>query len=405
MPSSEHRDIALSEIPLLSAKMYNDNLRALVQAENQTQYEQLRKAMGLTKPGIFSALSRALHFPHLLLPDMMHLCFLNYPCLLVELWRGTIKGGKADVRKYPFAVLADDNVWKEHGLEVERVWPFLPGFFDRAPCNIAAKWSSGYKSIEQQTYLYNYAPHMLRRLLPPEHWRHLCKSVCAVRNLWEYEIPQAHLVRSRKLLNEATMDFERIYYKRDPDQLHFVRPVIHTLWHLPDQVYLHGLLVVCTQQPMERIIGQLGPAGGETRQPSRPYANLSQRAARHVNVNAAQALMPSLDRAEVCAIRIPRGAELIGNDFLLLRALERSYSVARPVEARAFYDYFRRTNPGLIEGKNCSDFKYVLCRWARMCLPNGMVVRSAWKEQLKPLNCLRMARCVKVSHMSPRSYV
>lgn len=184
----------------------------------------------------------------------MHLCCLNYPCLLVELWRGTIKGGKKDTRQYPFAVLTDEKVWRDHGLEVERARAFLPGFFDRAPRNIAAKWNSGYKSIEQQTYLYNYTPHMLRHLLPRAHWSHLCKSVRAVRYLWEYEIARERLVRSRELLNSATVDFETLYYEHDPDRLHFVRPVIHTLWHLPDQVVLHGSLIVRAQHAMERAL-------------------------------------------------------------------------------------------------------------------------------------------------------
>ena len=36
-------------------------------------------------------------------------------------------------------------------------------------------------------------------------------------------------------------------------------------------------------------------------------------------------------------------------------------------------------------------------RWARLQLPNGQIAHSAWKEKLKDLEAVRMARNVKVS--------
>ena len=105
--------------------------------------------------------------------------------------------------------------------------------------------------------------------------------------------------------------------------------------------------------------------------------------------------MPSLDRAEQRSLRVPRGSQDVGEDYLFLRALDCSYTSARPAEARVFFDFFSRTAPGLVEGQNRWVFQYKLRCWARMRLPNGMVARSAWKESMKPLNRLRMARCVK----------
>jgi hypothetical protein len=37
-----------------------------------------------------------------------------------------------------------------------------------------------------------------------------------------------------------------------------------------------------------------------------------------------------------------------------------------------------------------------IIRWARLRLPNGQIARSAWKEKMKPLEAVRMARNVKV---------
>ncbi|RDX40597.1 hypothetical protein OH76DRAFT_1459464 [Lentinus brumalis] len=391
IPGSDHRDIKLSEIRLPSPKVYKTNIRTLAQAENQNRYEQLRKATGLCKPSLFSGLCRTLPLPLSCPLDLMHLTCHNLCTLLIEIWRGVIKGGKTDATTYRFAVLTDEE-WPEHGLEVEFARSFLPGFFDRTPRNIALKWNSGYKAIEMQTYLYVYAPNMMRRRLPADHWGHLCKTVRAVRNVSEYEITEANLIQSRELLNSATEDFEKYYYERDPDRLHFVRPVIHHLWHIPDQIVLNGSLIVRTQLPMERMIGQFG---GELKQPSNPYANLSQRAARRMKINTAQGMMPSLDRAEQRALGIPRGAEPIGDNYIFLQALERSRSSVRPAEARAFFDYFARTDPGVVEGANRWTYSMALRRWARIRLPNGQVARCAWKENRKALCRLRMARCVK----------
>ncbi len=328
--------------------------------------------------------------------DSMHMNTLNYCGLLVNSWRGAIEGSVADAKTFPFAVLVDtpdDKPFTEHGLEVERARPFLPGFFDRAPRNLAQKWNSGFKAIEMENYLYVYAPQMMQKRLPKPYWEHLCKSVRAVRNMSQYEITQECLVATRVLLNEVTELFEDLYYGRNPNCLHYVRPVVHNLWHLPDQVALHGSLIVRTQIPMERQIGDLG---GSVKQPSKPYANLSQCAARRFKANIIKTLLPSLDRAQRRAMGLPRGAEPVGDGYIFLRALEPCRSKATPAEARAFYNYFARMHPAAVEGHSLFSYTFSLRRWARVRLPNGHVVRSAWKEHSKALHCLRMARCVKV---------
>ncbi|KAI1782309.1 hypothetical protein LXA43DRAFT_957563 [Ganoderma leucocontextum] len=321
----------------------------------------------------------------------MHLSCLNLADLLVNVWRGTIQGSKDDPKTWPFAVLSDKDEWAAHGLEVERAKPYLPGFFDRAPRNIADKFNSGYKAIECEIYLYNYSPNLMRRRLGRPYWDHLCKTVRAMRNLKAYTIPCPALVRAKLLLTEATKDFETHYYARDPDRLHLVRPVIHTLGHTPDQVVLHGSLICLTQLPMERLIGDLG---AEIKQPSKPYANLSQRAVRRCQVNALKAMLPELDRSRH-PDALPRGAEDLGDRYALLRALERSRYHLPTLEAQALFDYLSLREPHMVQNVSRANFHAHLHRWARLRLPNQQVARSAWKECEKPLTKLRMARCIK----------
>ncbi|OSC96709.1 hypothetical protein PYCCODRAFT_1462331 [Trametes coccinea BRFM310] len=146
---------------------HDDIVLASLRARNETQYKQLRKATGLCKPSIVSGLPRALPIPFCFPPDLMHLSWLNIPDLYLSLWRGTIKGStQSSPKTWNCAIWASDDKWAAHGRLVERTMPYLPGFFDRPPRNIAEKVNSGYKAMEYKTWFYNYAPAMLRRSKP-----------------------------------------------------------------------------------------------------------------------------------------------------------------------------------------------------------------------------------------------
>src|SRR6202041_2537545 len=93
--------------------------------------------------------------------------------------------------------------------------------------------------------------------------------------------------------------------------------------------------LVASQWTMERVIGDLG---GEIRQPSNPYANLSQHAVRRCQVNALKAMVPNLEEAPNL---IPRGAQDLGGGYVLLRAKERYASHMRGPEAAALHAYYR----------------------------------------------------------------
>ena len=74
------------------------------------------------------------------------------------------------------------------------------------------------------------------------------------------------------LAQECVLEFEILYYRRDPDLLHHVRPCIHVFSHAPREIRHTGPLVGHTQSVMERTIGNLGE---EIKLPSNPYANFS----------------------------------------------------------------------------------------------------------------------------------
>ncbi|KAL7279560.1 hypothetical protein ACG7TL_005959 [Trametes sanguinea] len=404
IPGCDHDDISVTSLRAPSADEYNRNLQLLLSAHNETRYKQLRRATGLCKPSIVSGLPRALPIPFCFPPDLMHLSWLNIPELYLGLWRGSIKGStQSNPKSWECAIWANEEKWIAHGRSVERAIPYLPGFFDRPPRNIAEKVNSGYKATEYKTWFYNYAPAMLRRKLPPAYWEQLCELVRGLTLVYAQTIQPEELVESKILLSAAVDHHERLYYARDPDRLHVVRPCIHSVWHAPDMIVLLGALICVTQLPMERLIGDLG---SQIKQPSNPFANLSQRALRRCQENAIKALDPRLNQHGHSRPGLhPRGACELGQGYVLLRARDRTARQVPGEEAGSFYDYFTVHAPQLCTGQGRSSFAIKIQKWARLRLPDQTVVRSAWKEREKPLNKLRMARCIKFADASGKLHI
>jgi len=136
---------------------------------------------------------------------------------------------------------------------------------------------------------------------------------------------------------------------------------------------------------MERTIGNLGQ---EIRQPSQPYANLSQEGVRRCKVNTLLSIMPELDEPPK---GLPYGAVDLGDGYVLLRKRDRYASYPTGESAQAIAAFF-----GLGDGHQLPRIQ----RWARLQLPNGQIARSAWRETLKPLEKTRMSRNVKVIFIS-----
>lgn len=140
---------------------------------------------------------------------------------------------------------------------------------------------------------------------------------------------------------------------------------------------------------MERTIGNLTE---EMKQPSQPFANLSQHGLRRAHVNALKAAIPELVKDETN----PRGSQDLGDGYVLLRAKDEHMRTLQGPAAVAVRDYMREQT-----GENVAGWNPRVCRWARLRLPTGQIARSAWKEKRKPLEQVRMSRNIRVSHSHP----
>jgi hypothetical protein len=384
----DHPDISYAALPSCSQDIYFENLRHLMAAENETQHRKRRLMTGISKPSLFLGLQPRNSFP---VPscfgsDIMHLAALNIPDLLINLWRGTLDCDKKDDRATWDWAKLQGATWEEHGKQVAASTPYLPGSFDRPPRNPAEKISSGYKAWEFLLYLYGLGPGLFFPVLPRKYYQNFCKLVFGMRIVHQHHIPTEALVKAHVAFLEFACEFEVLYYQRRTERLHFVRPSIHSVTHLASEVVRTGPSICSSQWTMERTIGSLGR---EIRQPSNPYANLSQRGLLRSQINTLVALIPDLEPSPPI---IPRGARDIGDGYVLLRARDNFYYHINASEKVAFAGYLKDINDIDID----EDWSPVLTRWARLRLPNGQVARSAWKEQLKPLNKVRMARNVKV---------
>lgn len=384
----DHDDVSYATLPACSPDIYFENLRYLMAAENETQYKKRRLITGISKPSIFLGLQpqKSFSVPRCFGSDIMHLAALNIPDLLINLWRGTLDCDQKDNRAtWDWATL-QGSTWQEHGKQVAATTPYLPGSFDRPPRNPAEKISSGYKAWEFLLYLYGLGPGLLFQILPHKYYRNFCKLVFGMRIVHQHHISTEALMKAHAAFLEFACEFEVLYYQRRTERLHFVRPSIHSVTHLAPEVVRTGPPICSSQWTMERTIGSLGR---EIRQPSNPYANLSQRGLLRSQINALVTLIPDL---EVSPPVIPRGARDIGDGYVLLRARDNVCRHISASEEVAFAAYLKDSH-GIDVNANWSP---TLTRWARLRLPNGQVARSAWKEKLKPLHKVRMARNIKV---------
>lgn len=381
----DHNDVSYSDLGRFRediAQRYRTNLKILCNSRNPTQYKDNRLETGICKQTIFSGLLGTLGIPNMFVLDIMHLVSLNIPDLLLGLWRGTLKCyGNDSTNDWPWCVLKNKDIWKAHGKTVVMAAPYLPTSFDRAPRNPAEKINSGYKAWEFLLYIFALGPALLKPILPNAYWKNYCKLVRGIQILQQRSIPREQLVTGMRLLNEFQREFEQLYYQRNPDRIHFVRQSIHLLSHIAPEITRVGPLACYSQWTMENAIGSLG---AEIRQDFDPYANISQRGIIRAQTNAINSMMPDLSLK--VKDKLPEYSVDLGNGYVLLRACDNVLREVPGPEAHAILKLW--LEEGWPNRDGWASTRKVK-RWARLQLPNGQKVRSAWGEGCSLRKCRR----------------
>ncbi|KAI0736013.1 hypothetical protein C8Q76DRAFT_590502, partial [Earliella scabrosa] len=320
----------------------------------------------------------------------MHHLALNVTDIMIGLLRGTFHCSATDsVHEWPWACFREDEDWQAHGQLIADSLRYIPGSFDRPPRNPADKISSGYKAWEFMYYFYVLLPGFLWSALDPVYFRHLCKLIAGARFALLFETPIQFRPYYHKLLIEFVEQFEKLYYKRRIDRLHFCRHSIHLLTHLIPENIRVGPAWLHSQWALESAIGNLTREIGSH---VKPYANLAERGSRRAQVNALYALFPELANEK----GLPKGAVVLGGDYILLEwARDKTFRELRePLEANALIAFLRACNVVVP-----ASWVPVVWKWARLQLPTGQIARTAWRElkgeeRGKPV---RRSRMIKVS--------
>ena len=386
-PSSNHPDVDITSLAhRVDPARYREDLNNVVTSSTDAQYEQRRLEAGIKKASIFDGLPRILSLPTCFPGDIMHQPVINLTALMFDLWCNRNKCRKGDPDGvWPWAVLKGD-VWRAHGKAVADAAVYLPRSFDRSPRNPAEKLSSGYKAWELLVYFYGLGPGLFYGVLPQPYYKHYCKLVVAIRIIYQREIPSHQVKLANKLLLEWVLEFELLYYQRKPERLHFVRQCVHSLVHLGPEIDRLGPPSLTAQWAMERMIGIFGSL---LKQPSNPFANLTEQAKKVAEINAIVSMWPDLERSN----KNPHGCIDMGNGFILLGPKDDKPYVLLSGEHNAvvaFYSQFPDAE---------SVPPRSVYRWGRLQIPTEQTARSHWKEVVRSSKTARSDRNVKVRNL------
>ncbi|KAJ3812864.1 hypothetical protein F5876DRAFT_74456 [Lentinula aff. lateritia] len=386
-PECAHGDVDIRNLERPSVQQYYEDLDKVIQSPGPTTYEANRKATGISKPSILLGLSQDLMIPvpRCFSVDHMHHLGLNFGELLISLWRGKLDCGRTDDKStWTWATLTGET-WEKHGKLVANARKYFPSSFHRPPRNPAEKIHSGFKATEYFLYIFGLGPGFFRAVLPRENWISLCKGLHGARSMLQRSITGREAQEARVQLIQFVEEYEAMYYQRRTDRMHFCRPCVHTLVHLPSEMIRIGPGAVSSQYTLERLIGDLGQS---IRQPSNPFSNLAQQALTRCRINALKNMCPELDPKSIP--HQPKGSLDMGNGYLLLRPRKRWPSVLLSPEIDAF--------------EKAGLFINHIRKWGRLCLPNGQVARSLYNESNKTRADIRVTRNVKVRVDGVKTY-
>ena len=129
----------------------------------------------------------------------------------------------------------------------------------------------------------------------------------------------------------------------------------------------------------------------EIRLHSCPFANLAQHTLLCAQVNSIQGMVPGLQKD---ILKLPHGAQDIGDSYALLRACERYPHAAEGLHAIHIREYLYK-NYGYPSEPPGPKFQ----KWGQLLLPNRQIAQCSWKESQQSSQDVHQARCVKVCEL------
>jgi hypothetical protein len=133
----------------------------------------------------------------------------------------------------------------------------------------------------------------------------------------QHKITMTGICLAQKALASFAQEFKIIYCQCLKTHSHFVRPCMHSLIHLPQEVIWIGPPICSSQWTLKCTIRNLGE---EIKKHSNTFENLSQHGLRQACINALIVMIPNLHIDDPSDGRLPHGAWDLMGGFILLRA-------------------------------------------------------------------------------------
>ncbi|KAF5331223.1 hypothetical protein D9611_013085 [Ephemerocybe angulata] len=399
VPGSSHGDVDIlnhlhnHQIPGHTQAQYDRRLDIVLASTTPSQYATARRDTGISEPSIFAGMHRYPPMPSMFPSDVMHLFGLNIPDNLLEIFRGTIACKLDDsTASWDFAVLTGD-VWERHGAIIELWRPYFAADFGHVPSNPVKYINSGYRAQEFLIYIYDLLPAILHTILPETYWTTFCKLCAGIKIVLQRTLTREQIIEAHKLFVEFAVEFEQKFVQRKASRVHFVRPCLHNVLHVPSSTLRLGPHRNFSQYPMEREIGIIV---SQIKQHTTPSGNASQRAIRLAQVNTVKALTrDEAQEAPSVSSRFPRIPA--GSGYTILWPRERTVNgkIVSHKEYDAIDSFFTLIGAEFTATVANTRIK----KWGRLELPSRDVVRSEWQESKRsPDSPMRITRIVKFEH-------
>lgn len=235
--------------------------------------------------------------------ELMHLLFENLVPNMLQHWKGIFKWLEDD----PASRVSDAD-WQQIGILTQQATRTIPSQFSGTLPNIDT--DMGLYKAEASSFWFMYlGPILLNGRLNREHYRHYL----AMREIFvwclDLEITAAQVDALETKIQKWVQEYERLYYKYDPERLPACPVTIHVLLHIPYYIRQVGPLPLTWSFVMERFCGHLLRPGLLNR--IRPYEYLDNYVRRRAQMQivARTNQMPSL-------IRPISHLTLVGDEFI-----------------------------------------------------------------------------------------
>ncbi|KAJ9092331.1 hypothetical protein QFC20_007411 [Naganishia adeliensis] len=176
-------------------------------------------------------------FPTSFTPDLMHILFENIMKQLLGLWDGSPKARQSRRFQEEWAVSAEDWAALQH--DITQSHASIPADIARnisVPLDQRGSWTAESWSF----FMMFMGPIALQGRLRNPYYKHYLKLAKLARGLTKLVISTDDLVVMYREASEWVEEFEKLYYRGTPDNLHRCTAPIHALLHVVPIIAAQG---------------------------------------------------------------------------------------------------------------------------------------------------------------------